>query len=67
VTDKYNDGYTHEALHTVYIIGDMWERHVVDTQCVEEYPDIKDAVERANQAIQSVYQLIGQKLHSDEG
>ena len=63
--DPYNDGYTHEALHTAHVLCDTWDRHVVDTRCVDEFPDVKAACERAADAMYHVYQLIGQKFMDD--
>ncbi len=60
--DPYNDGYTHEALHTVHVLGDTFSRHVVASRCAEEFPDVKLAAERAQSAMGELYQLIGGKL-----
>lgn len=60
--DPYNDGYTHEALHTAHVLCDTWDNHVANTRCAKEFPDVQAACERAAQAMYDVYQLIGQKF-----
>lgn len=64
--DAYNDGHTHEALHTAHVLLDTWDNHIVDTRCCDEFPDVKEAAEKAVTAMYLVYQLIGQKF-SDKG
>lgn len=64
--DPYNDGYTHEAMHAAHIACDMWDSHVVETRCAEEYPDVRAAIEKASDAMYFVYQLIGQKFNDDD-
>lgn len=64
-SDAYSDGYTHEALHTAHVIADMFDRHVLDTQCADKFPDVKAAADRAAKALYFVYQLIGQKFEDD--
>jgi hypothetical protein len=63
--DDYNDGYTHEALHTAHVLLDTWGDHVADTRCCDEFPDVKEAVEKAADAMYAAYQLIGQKFRDD--
>lgn len=60
--EKYNDGYTHEALHTAHVLIDTWDNHVIDTRCADEFPDVKKALLKAEQAMYHAYQLIGQKF-----
>jgi hypothetical protein len=62
--DKYNDGYTLEAMHTAHILCDTWDRHVAEARCCNEFPDVKDAALKAADAMYHVYQLIGQKFDS---
>ncbi|MBR0875020.1 hypothetical protein JQ633_32000 [Bradyrhizobium tropiciagri] len=61
----YNDGYTHEALHAAHIAISMWDDHVLQTRCAEEFPDVRAATEKAAKAMADVYQLIGQKFKDD--
>ena len=61
-SDPYNNGYTHEALHAAHIACNLWDSHVVETRCAEEFPDVREAIEKASDAIYYVYQLIGQKF-----
>lgn len=61
MNDKYNNGYTHEALHTAYVLQDTWDRHLVESRCADEFPDIKEAVQEVSIAMLRIYQLIGQK------
>ena len=66
--DAYNDGYTHEAMHAAHIACDMWDSHVFSTRCAEEFSDVKEAIEKAADAMYNVYQLIGQKFKDgDDG
>lgn len=66
MSDLYNDGYTHEAMHAAHIACDMWDNHVAETRCADEFQDVKEAIERAAHAMFFVYQLIGQKFHDAE-
>jgi hypothetical protein len=59
----YNDGYTHEALHTAHVLLDTWDQHVFDTRTCDEFPDVREAVQKAADAMHAAYQLIGQKFH----
>jgi hypothetical protein len=63
--DKYNDGYTHEVLHTAHVLCDAWDRHVTETRCADQFPDVKAAAERAAGAMHDLYQLVGQKFEDD--
>jgi hypothetical protein len=63
--DPYNDGYTHEAMHAAHIACEMFDTHVGDTRCADEFPDVKEAIDKAAKALYDVYQLIGQKFHDD--
>lgn len=65
--DAYNDGYTHEVLHTAHILEDAWDRHVVDTRCAEEFVDVREAAERVSQAMFDFYQLVGTKFDDVRG
>jgi hypothetical protein len=60
--DQYNDGYTHEALHSAHICVSMWDEFVTDTRCADQYPDIKDAAEKVGRAMADVYQMLGMKF-----
>jgi hypothetical protein len=60
--EPYNDGYTHEALHTTSVLMDTFDRHVMDTRCAEHFPDVAAAAEKAHQALFDLYQLIGTKI-----
>jgi hypothetical protein len=63
--DEYDDGYTHEAMHAAMIACELWDNHVLDTRCAEEFPDVKEAIEKAAEAMGHVYNLIGQKFKDD--
>lgn len=58
----YNDGYTHEALHTTYVLMDTFDDHVLQARCSKEFPDVAEAADKAHQALFDLYQLIGQKF-----
>lgn len=60
--DEYNDGYTHEALHSAHIALDLWRSHVLETRCADQFPEVRAAAEEAEAAMHKVYQLIGQKF-----
>lgn len=64
-SDPYNDGYTHEALHSAHIFCDGWDSHVLETRCADEFPDVKEAIQKAADAMYHAYQLIGQKFEDD--
>jgi hypothetical protein len=64
--DEYNDGYTHEAMHAAHIALEMWDTHILETRCADQFPDVKEAIINASNAMQAVYQLIGQKFKDDE-
>lgn len=64
--DKYNDGYTHEALHTTHVLMDTFDNHVLQTRCVEEFLDVKAAANKVHQAMFDLYQLIGMKFKDEE-
>lgn len=61
----YNDGHTHEALHTTHVLMDTFGNHVLETRCIEQFPDVKVAAEKAHQALFDLYQLIGMKFEAD--
>jgi hypothetical protein len=60
--DAYNDGYTHEALHTTHVLMETFAEHVIDTRCADEFPDVKEAADKAHEALFDLYQLIGTKF-----
>ena len=62
---QYSDGYTHEALHTTYVLMETFGAHVVETRCAEHFPDVKAAADKAYQAMFDLYELIGSKLEDD--
>jgi hypothetical protein len=64
MTDEYNDGYTHEALHTVHVLMDTFHNNVVETRCCEEFADVKDAALAVHTAMFALYQLIGSKYEA---
>ncbi|MBO4226662.1 hypothetical protein [Bradyrhizobium neotropicale] len=65
--EPYNDGYTHEALHTTLVLMETFERHVMDTRCAEQFPDVAAAAEKAHHALFDLYQLIGSKFDDTTG
>ena len=60
--DEYHHGYTHEAMHTVYVLMDTFENHILATRCADRFKDVAEAAERAHQAMFDLYQLIGEKF-----
>lgn len=64
--NPYNDGYTHEALHTAHVLLETWGQHVSDSRCAEEFPDVAVACEAAIAAMYNVYQIIGQKFKDEQ-
>jgi hypothetical protein len=65
MSDEYNDGYTHEALHTTHVLMDTFSNHVITTRCADEFADVRAAAEKAHQAMFDLYQLIGMKFLED--
>lgn len=59
--DPYGDGYTHEAMHTTWVLMNTFEDHVMETRCAKEFPDVAEAARRAHRALFDLYQLIGSK------
>lgn len=62
-SDPYNDGYTHEVLHTAHVLTSMWTDHIVETRACDEFPDLKTAALEAEAAMGRFYQLAGMKMH----
>lgn len=60
--DAYNDGYTHEALHTTHVLMETFANHVIDTRCADEFPDVKRLADHIHERMFGLYQLIGQKF-----
>lgn len=60
--DEYNDGYTHEAMHTAHVLCDTWDVHIGSARACEEFPDLADAAQKAADAMYFFYQLAGQKF-----
>jgi len=65
--DAYNDGYTHEALHTTYVLMETFATHVAETRCAEQFPDVREQADRAHASLFDLYQLIGSKFTDDPG
>jgi hypothetical protein len=61
----YNDGFTHEALHTTHVLLSTFDAHVLESRCAAEFPDVKAAAKKAHQAMFDLYQLIGEKFVDD--
>lgn len=63
--DNYKRSYTefdtHEALHTVYILMEAFERHVLETTCAHEYKDVERLTNKVLEKMGDLYQLIGSK------
>jgi hypothetical protein len=60
--DPYNDGYTHEAMHTTFVLMETFSSHVMETRCAAEFPDVKELADRVHGMMFELYQLIGSKL-----
>ena len=67
--DPYNDGYTHEVMHTVHVLQDTFFNHVFDTRTAEQFPDVKAAAEAVLDAMSILYGTLGEKFEEtvDEG
>ena len=61
---EYNDGYTHEALHTVHVLSETFHAHVVETYCAAQFADVEAAALAVYQAMFDLYQLIGTKYEA---
>lgn len=55
----YGEGYTHEAMHTTWVLMDTFEAHVMESRCAREYPEVAEAAEKVHQAMFDLYQTIG--------
>ena len=58
----YNDGHTHEALHAAHMCISIWNDFVTESRCADEFQAIKDACDRAEEAMADAYMAIGQKF-----
>lgn len=58
----YDKSHTHECQDRAMIIGEMWERLIVEGACSSKFPDVEAAASKVAEAIGDFYQLIGQKL-----
>jgi hypothetical protein len=58
----YNDGYTHEAIHTTFVLMETLSNHVMDTRCAKEFSDVRAAADAAHKALFDLYQIIGSKF-----
>jgi hypothetical protein len=65
MTDEYNDGYTHEALHTTWVLTETFSRHVAESRCCDEFEDVSKLAQRVENLMNDLYQLIGSKLAVD--
>lgn len=59
---KYNDGYTHEALHTVHVLVSAFSDHVLETRCADEFSDVKALANHIEDSMGTLYNLIGTKF-----
>jgi hypothetical protein len=62
MSDPYNDGYTHEAQHTTFVLMETFASHVIGTRCAAEFPDVAELAERVHGLMFDLYQLIGEKF-----
>lgn len=51
----------HEVLHTASIIGDMFERHIVQHRLTRSDPELAAAADKIGEALADFYQLIGRR------
>jgi len=58
----YNDSHTHEALHAASIIIDMLDRHLIDTRCAEQFPEVRRLMVTIAEQMGDLYQMIGTKF-----
>ena len=49
----------HEVLHTASIIENMFDTHIVEHVAVSQSSVLKEAAEKASQALHDFYQLVG--------
>ena len=49
-------------MHTAHVLCDTWNLHVTETRACNEFPDLKEAAQKAADAMGYFYQLAGQKL-----
>lgn len=65
MSDEYNDGHTHEALHMAAAIGDLFDRWVIETRCAAEFADVKAKADQIGENLADLYQLIGSKFRDE--
>jgi hypothetical protein len=58
----YNDGFTHEALHTTFVLMETFANHVLDSRCAAKFSDVYAKAEAVQSAMAELYQLIGIKM-----
>lgn len=56
-----------EALHTAYLIADMFYRHVEEHPFVQAYPALVEKAKAINDAMGALYQAIGSLPIDPEG
>ena len=59
--EPYGDGYTHEAMHTTWVLLETFENHVMNSRTTAEFPDVAAQAEVVHQAMSDLYQIIGDK------
>jgi hypothetical protein len=64
--DPYNDGYTHEVMHTVHVLQDTFYNHVFDTRTAAQFPVVKEAAEAVLDAMSILYGKLGERFSGDE-
>src|SRR5262249_764381 len=60
----YNDGHTHEALHVAYVLADMLDRHLLETRCAEQFPEVRRLIVTIAEQMGDLYQMIGTKFEN---
>lgn len=66
MSDEYNDGYTHEAAHTMHVLQDTFYNHVFDTRCADKFPAVKAAAEAVLDAMAALYGTICEQYEPEE-
>lgn len=61
-----NADLAHEALHTAYVVSDVFERHVVEHPFVAGDPSLKAMAEQIAEQLGDLYQELGKRTFDND-
>lgn len=65
-TDDLDSYYYHEVLDRLAIINDMMENYLIDHPVCQKHEDLKDTIEKAQDALGEAYQIMGDITHKKQ-